>query len=148
MSFLSCPLSFLSQQPDFTKYCWHCDFNSLIFFSRTDFSCIISVEVKRWSCALVWDMGRCSCWKIWPWVVWELCAHASFQAANRLASALPDQKYYFSFPVLLHRIHVSEIHSINMESLMENKEELNHFIFLIIIFSRAGVRVKGSQTKT
>lgn len=66
-----------------------------------------------------------------------------FQIPNRFASALPDWKYYFCFPVLLHRIHISEIHSINLESLMENKEELNNFIFLIIIFFQSKGMAKG-----
>lgn len=80
-------------------------------------------------------------------VLWELCAYASFQTPNRFASALPYLKYYFSFPVLLHRIHVSEIHSINMESLMENKKELNNFFFNHYLFKSRG-KGKGKPNQS
>lgn len=86
------------------KSCWHCDFNLQIFFSRTDFSCIISVEVLP--CFQI--LGDVPAGKsgMSVSVLWELCAYTSFRTPNWFswfASALPDLKYYFSFPVLLYK---------------------------------------------
>lgn len=76
----SSSLSFLSQ-PGIIKSCWHCDFNSQIFFSRTDFSCIISFEVKGWMlpCLEIWGDVLAGKSGVSVSVLWELCAYASFQ---------------------------------------------------------------------